>query len=55
LSNDIKNRYDPSKLFYESFLSISKSNQDKLVSPIYNSENDSYEWKVITINDGVIG
>lgn len=54
LSQEIKNRYDPSKSFYESFLSIAQANPNKLIAPIYNSENSNYEWKVITMDDGVI-
>ena len=54
LSQEIKNRYDPSKSFYESFLSIAQANPNKLIAPIYNSENSNYEWKVVTMDDGEI-
>lgn len=54
LSQEIKNRYDPSKSFYESFLSTAQANPNRFVAPVYNSENSSYEWKVITMDDGEI-
>lgn len=54
LSQEIKNKYDPSKSFYESFLSIAQANPNRMVAPIYNSENSNYEWKVVTMDDGEI-
>lgn len=53
LSQKIKNRYDPSKSFYESFLAVAQANPNKLIVPICK-ENGDYEWKVVTMDDGEI-
>ena len=54
LLQEVRDRYDPSKSFYESFLLAAKSNPGRLVAPVYNEEENRYTWKVIVMDKGAL-